>query len=85
LSQGFAGEKTMVLQSNPLCPVPELPELPVRLFKVESVCKMLAISRATLYRKIKDGHFPKPIMLDVRQPRWTQAQLLAYLADISVR
>ncbi|MCI4002616.1 AlpA family phage regulatory protein [Dickeya dianthicola] len=34
-----------------------------RLIKMKMVLELCAISRATLYRQIKAGHFPEPVRL----------------------
>lgn len=37
-----------------------------RIVKIKGACEMLSISRATMYRLIEKGEFPKPMQLSTR-------------------
>lgn len=43
---------------------------------------MLSISRATFWRRVKDGTFPKPIRLG-GATRWRRESLLAVVDDLA--
>lgn len=38
--------------------------------RIHEVCTILAISKATIYRMVNDGHFPPPTRLGKRKSRW---------------
>jgi predicted DNA-binding transcriptional regulator AlpA len=40
-----------------------------RLLEASEVCKLLACSKVTLHRKMKQGDFPRPLRLDPANPR----------------
>ncbi len=47
--------------------------------RVTQVLKRVSFSRSTLYRKIKDGTFPKPFNLTARAIAWDSRDIDAYL------
>ena len=51
-------------------------------YGVHEVCELKSISKATLYRWIDSGLFPKPKKLGPRRVAWTEAQLDAW--DLSL-
>jgi len=42
------------------------------------VMERFRISRATLYRWIKSGHFPRPRQLSIRVTGWPESELVAW-------
>jgi prophage regulatory protein len=58
----------------------KIPEARVRLPLVLAVT---GYSRASLYRMISDGKFPKPTKLGERCSVWTAAQVMAHLSATS--
>lgn len=51
-----------------------------QLLRVMDVCRLLQMSRASLYRKVDLGEIARPIYLGARMPRWDSDQLQAWLA-----
>lgn len=51
-----------------------------QLLRVIDICRLLRISRASLYRKVDSGEFVRPIYLGTRMPRWDSDQLHAWIA-----
>ncbi|MEO0938094.1 MAG: AlpA family phage regulatory protein [Pseudomonadota bacterium] len=51
------------------------------LLPIGAVCKILARSRASIYRDIAAGHFPKPTRLS-GSSRWRRSDVLRVLAGI---
>lgn len=51
-----------------------------QLLRVSDICRLLQISRASLYRKVDSGEFVRPIYLGARMPRWDSDQLYAWIA-----
>tara|TARA_Y100000815_G_C13008975_1_gene374774 strand:- start:207 stop:407 length:201 start_codon:yes stop_codon:yes gene_type:complete len=49
-----------------------------QLLSIKSVCKILDRSRASIYRDIQKGEFPKG-MRTGGSARWTEAQVQAYI------
>ena len=50
-------------------------------FRIADVLHMTALSRATLYRRIAEGRFPKPVHLGGRACGWTPTALQAWIDD----
>ncbi len=59
-----------------------------RLIKMKMVLELCAISRATLYRQIKAGHFPEPVRLtggandqsnSARAIAWREEEILQWI------
>lgn len=48
----------------------------IRIPKVES---MTGLGRHTIYRKVKDGTFPKPVMLGERASVWLETEVEEWL------
>ena len=43
---------------------------------------MTGLSRATIYRKMRKGQFPKPLKLGDRAVRWRQSEVEGWLASL---
>ncbi len=53
------------------------------LISIDDACTMLGgISKATMWRGVKAGPFPKPIKLGKFIARWSRAELAAYIEKI---
>lgn len=52
------------------------PLLPLR-----AVMQFTSLSRATVYRRVKDGTFPKPIKIGENRVVWRPEDLESWLAD----
>lgn len=50
-------------------------------YRISDVLQITALSRATLYRRIADGRFPKPVHLGGRACGWTPEALQAWITD----
>lgn len=56
-----------------------------QLMKLQEVCKMLQISRASIYRWVEEGIFPQPVILGTggngkrSAVRWYESDILAWL------
>lgn len=58
----------------------------VQLIKLQDVCKLLQISRATIYRWVEEGKFPQPVVLgqdDGKRSavRWYLTEVLDWLKE----
>ena len=49
----------------------------------KQIAGLLPFSRATLWRRVKDGTFPAPIKLSERTTAWSTADLRKWLANPS--
>lgn len=47
----------------------------------KGILGMVPFSRATLWRKVKDGSFPRPTKLSERTTAWPTAEVLKWIAD----
>ncbi|WP_370527409.1 helix-turn-helix transcriptional regulator [Cedecea sp. P7760] len=53
-----------------------------RLIKIKTVLELCAISRATLYRQIEAGAFPRQVSLTgVRAVAWREEEVLEWIAE----
>jgi len=50
-------------------------------YRIRDVVRITALTRPTLYRRIKAGRFPPPVHLGGRVCAWPRAALLAWIAD----
>ncbi len=53
------------------------------LMPLRAVTQFTSLSRATVYRRIKDGSFPKPLKIGINRIAWRQEDLQSWLADCS--
>ena len=51
-----------------------------RLLRLSEVQTRTALSRTTIYRKMRDGSFPEPLKIGVRAVRWPESEIAAWLA-----
>jgi prophage regulatory protein len=56
---------------------------PKRFLRIEQVIEMTTVPRTTLYRKIKQGAFPRPVHLGQNAVRWIEADILAWMDALS--
>lgn len=45
------------------------------IFKLKKVCEITTLSKATIYREIKQGKFPAPIQLTDRSVGWLMSEI----------
>ncbi len=57
------------------------PETPERILRISTVLDRTGLSRATLYRKINDGTFPRQIKLSTRCAGWHESAINAWLRN----
>lgn len=50
-------------------------------YRIADVIRITALSRATIYRRIAEGRFPRPIHLGGRACGWTPAALQAWIEN----
>lgn len=53
------------------------------LLRRKEVEKQTALSRATLYRLIKAGKFPRPVSLGTGAVRWKQSDVIAWQSNLT--
>jgi len=54
-----------------------------RLLALEEVCERVELSRATIFKEIKDGTFPAPLRLSPKKIRWADFTIDNFLADLA--
>jgi prophage regulatory protein len=54
---------------------------PMRLMKLPEVIAMTALSRTTIYRKMGEGSFPKPLALSPACVRWLERDIQAWITQ----
>ncbi|MFP4238959.1 MAG: helix-turn-helix transcriptional regulator [Rhodosalinus sp.] len=53
-----------------------------KLLKIRDVCERTALSRSTVYAKIRAGEFPPPVKLGDRAVAWRESDVLEWLAAL---
>jgi prophage regulatory protein len=54
---------------------------PLRVLREPQVCSRIGIHRATMWRKIAAGKFPKPIKIGANSNGWIEAEIDAWLHE----
>ena len=54
------------------------------LYSTRSLERVVSLSRATIWRKVKDGKFPQPVRIGVRGIRWRRADIDQWIASLPV-
>jgi len=52
-----------------------------RCVRIRQVCEMTGMSRASIYRKITEGTFPKSFKIGERMSVWRVSTIEAWIAD----
>lgn len=52
-----------------------------RCVRIKQVCEMTAMSKASIYRKIVDGTFPKPFKIGESMSAWRVGTIEAWIAE----
>lgn len=76
-----------MMQSNslPSAPAPDQQHQAVEfLIPRKTVEKLSGLSRATIYRLIKAGKFPRPLAIGTGSVRWRQSEIIAWQQSLSV-
>lgn len=53
----------------------------MRLLKLKDVMHMTTLARATIYQYIREGNFPKPISLGVRNSAWLESEIEDWILE----
>ena len=52
-----------------------------RRIRRSEVEKLTGLSTASIYRKMRDGSFPRPLKVGVRAVRWSLSEIQAWLSN----
>lgn len=52
-----------------------------RILRLRHVLEYTGLSRSTLYRKVSDGAFPKPVQLSARCVGWRESAVKAWMQE----
>ena len=52
-------------------------------YSIKEVSKRYGVAPKTVWRWIREGHFPRPVMLAARTARWREEDLQAYEEALS--
>ena len=52
-----------------------------RLIKLDTVIEITTLSVPTIYRLMKNGQFPRQIMVSERSARWSESEVLEYINE----
>ena len=52
----------------------------MQFLRLNEVCAKVGVSRATLYRRVRDGSFPAPFRVGPRASRWRLDEVEEYMA-----
>lgn len=55
-----------------------------KVLRLRTVCQQVGLSRATVYRLVRAGQFPRPIQLSKRCVGWRAREVLDWLEERSV-
>lgn len=51
-----------------------------RVIKIKEVCELTSLSKTTIYRRINDGSFPKPISLGPQRIAFIEHEVAEWIA-----
>ena len=52
-----------------------------QLLTLKQVCARVALSRASVYRRLREGGFPEPVRVGVRAVRWHATDVDAWVSS----
>ncbi len=55
---------------------------PERLMKLEEVIRRVGLGKSMIYRLISQGRFPAPYKLSAAASRWSEHEVVAWIADV---
>ena len=55
--------------------------LPAQLLNIKEVCKIVSLSRPTIYRQVVAGKFPPPVKIG-RASRWHTDQVVTWIEQL---
>lgn len=53
--------------------------MPIQVLSIRQVIERTGLSRRSLYARMSEGHFPKPIRLSTRRVGWPESDIDAWL------
>jgi prophage regulatory protein len=56
---------------------------PNALLRLKDVCRLVGLSRSSIYTRLADGTFPRPLRLSERSVRWRMQDLLEWTAGLA--
>ena len=62
-------------------PKPKPSKVQPAFYRLRDVMRVTALSRSTIYRRISEGRFPRPVHLGGRASAWQSAALQAWIDD----
>lgn len=69
----------MTRTAPPNRPIDVLPEPALRFLPVKEVVRRTSLSRATVYRLVQSGEFPRPVSLTGARAAWVEAEVAAWM------
>jgi prophage regulatory protein len=60
----------------------EASERPERLIKLDEVCRRVGLGKSMIYAMIKEGRFPRPYKISPFASRWSEQEIVAWIADV---
>ncbi len=54
-----------------------------RFLKISEVVDLVGVSRATIYRMIDSGAFPRPVRVSAMRVVWVKAEIDAWMRDMA--
>lgn len=55
---------------------------PERLLQLKQVCNLIGLGKSTIYQMIQNGKFPAPYKLSPGSSRWSEAEILTWIAEV---
>src|SRR3546814_12948673 len=62
--------------------MPDNWDQPERFLKLPEVCRRVGLGKTMIYALIQQGRFPKPYKPSPSAPRWSERELVAWIADV---
>jgi len=62
--------------------MPENWDEPERFLKLPEVCRRVGLGKSMVYLMIQQGRFPKPYKLAPSASRWSEREIIAWIADV---
>ncbi len=59
------------------------PFLPNAMLRLEDVCRLVGLSRSSVYKRVADGTFPRPLRVSERSVRWRMQDLQEWTAGLA--
>ena len=53
-----------------------------RILRLPEVMQLIGLSKATIYRRYRDGPFPEPVRLGPQSTGWWRAEILEWLESL---